>query len=200
MRVDAVMLGQLSNDHTVGIYSAATRISEIWYFIPMAVTTAVLPVLVQLREKDTSAYHARLAQLFRGFALVSVCVSVIVTLTAGNLVSLLYGPAYQDAAPVLALHVWASIAVFMGVVSDRYLVIEQLQKLAFSKALVGMVSNVALNLLLIPAYGAVGAAVATLISYSLATFSLVLFPATRDHVRLMVYSLIPVRRMLVPGR
>ena len=53
-----------------------------------------------------------------------------------------------------------------------------------------MIFNVALNFILIPKYGIVGAAVATLISYSLAVFSIILFPKTRKQFFMMMKSIL----------
>ncbi len=191
MRIDAIMLGQLSNDYAVGIYGAATRISEIWYFIPMAVTSSLLPGLVRLHEQCPSVFQERLTWIFRIFALGSFCVSAVVAFTADELVTLLYGQTYLESGPVLSLHIWASIAVFMGVASDRYLIIAQMQKITLYRTLIGMLSNIMLNYFLIPPYGALGAAWATLISYSLATASLMVFPSTAWQGKVMMRALFP---------
>lgn len=191
MRLDAVMLGQLSNDHAVGIYGAATRISEIWYFIPMAITASLQPTLVRMREQNPKKFQEQLTWVYSLFSLVSFCVSVSVTFMANKLVVLLYGQSYLEAGPVLSLHIWASIAVFLGVASDRYLIIEQLQRITLYRTLIGLICNVVLNFLLIPPYGALGAAWATLISYSLATASLTLFQSTALQGRVMLRTLMP---------
>lgn len=191
MRVDAVMLGQMSTDHAVGIYGAATRISEIWYFIPMAVSIALQPALISMQEKDAERFQQQLTRIYSLFSFGSFFVSICVALVADKLVTLLYGESYLEAGPVLRLHIWASIAVFLGVVSNRYLIIKQLQKIILYRTLIGMLSNILLNLLFIPSYGVIGSAWATLISYSMATASLVLFPSTRQQGKVMLRTLLP---------
>ena len=47
MRIDQVMLGTLNDDHALGIYAAAVRLSEIWYFIPVAIVNSVFPAIVR---------------------------------------------------------------------------------------------------------------------------------------------------------
>ena len=76
---------------------------------------------------------------------------------------------YAAAAPILVIHTWASIFVFMGVAGTQWLVMENLQIFSLEKTLLGALSNIGLNLILIPEYGAVGAAYATLISYAISS-------------------------------
>ena len=47
MRIDQIMLGQMLGSEAVGIYSAAVRISEVWYFIPMAIAASVFPSVIK---------------------------------------------------------------------------------------------------------------------------------------------------------
>lgn len=193
LRLDMVMLGEMSGDHSVGIYGAATRLSEVWYFLPMAIVSSLLPSLVQAKGHSRERYFERLFQIYRLMAVISVLVSIFVMFTADSLINLLYGAQYKGAGPVLALHIWASVAVFLGVASSQYLIIENMQKLSFYRTTIGLVCNAILNLQLIPNFGALGAAVATLISYCVATFSLVFFPSARSQAQLMLKSLSPIQ-------
>src|SRR5829696_232507 len=52
MRIDVVMLGELADSDAVGIYSVAVRLSEVWYFIPIAIVSSVLPSLIQAKQVD----------------------------------------------------------------------------------------------------------------------------------------------------
>ena len=182
MRLDMVMLEEMSNSREVGIYAAATRISEIWYFIPSIVVASVSPAIIASHSKDSDLYLKRLKALYFMMTWLAIGVSLPIALLSGPIVSFLYGTQYQDAAPVLAIHLWGSVGVFLGVASSQYLLVEHLQKISFYRTFIGMICNIALNLLLIPTMGAKGAAIATVISYFLATFSLICFKATRSHV------------------
>jgi PST family polysaccharide transporter len=79
-------------------------------------------------------------------------------------VTLLFGTAYQQAGSVLAVHIWAGIFVFLGVASANWFLIEGLQRYSFYRILSGAVVNVGLNLILIPKFGVIGAAWATVVS------------------------------------
>ncbi len=51
MRIDQIMLGSMINQKSVGIYSVAVRISEIWHFIPKIILISITPYLIQLYKK-----------------------------------------------------------------------------------------------------------------------------------------------------
>jgi PST family polysaccharide transporter len=193
LRLDMIMLGEMSGDHSVGIYGAATRLSEVWYFLPMAIVSSLQPSLVHAREHSRQQYFERLSQLYRLMAALSIAVSLVVMFMAEPLIELLYGAQYKAAGAVLALHIWASVAVFLGVASSQYLLTENLQKLSFYRTTIGLGCNIILNFMLIPHLDALGAAIATLVSYCVATFSLILFPSARAQAQLMFQSLLPTQ-------
>lgn len=181
MRIDVVMLQEMVGDREVGIYAVATRISEIWYFIPSIIVASVSPAIIKAHSADPEKYISRLKQLYFVMAWMAIGIALPLSLLSDAMVSLLFGSDFAEAAPVLAIHLWASIAVFLGVASSQYLLVENLQKISFYRTLIGLIVNVMLNLMLIPGMGAKGAAIATVASYFVATFSLVFFKSTRAH-------------------
>lgn len=164
MRIDQIMLGQMVGERSVGIYSAAVRISEIWYFIPMAIVASVYPALISAKQRSEALYYDRLQKLYDLVVLLAVLVAIPITFTSDWIVTLLFGNAYTEAGSVLIVHVWCSLFVFLGAVSGKWIVVENLQLLSFQRAFAGVIVNIGLNLILIPRFGVVGAAVATLIS------------------------------------
>jgi PST family polysaccharide transporter len=86
------------------------------------------------------------------------------------LIAVLFGENYVGAGAVLTVHVWAALFVFLNVASGRWIYAENLAYLAFRRALLGAVINVVMNWLLIPHYGILGAAYATLISFTVSAF------------------------------
>ena len=180
MRIDQVMLGNLEDDRAVGIYAAALTVSEAWYFVPMAIVASVFPGIIQSKQNNTGIYLARTQMLLSSLFLMSITVAGCFSLTSVQLVQLLYGDTFSDAAKVLAIHAWAGIFVAIGLASGRWFVNEGLQILQFYKTLAGAITNILLNMILIPRYGVTGAAVATLISFSIADyFSDFFFAGTR---------------------
>jgi O-antigen/teichoic acid export membrane protein len=170
MRIDQIMLGQMIGDEAVGIYSAAVRISEVWYFIPMAITASVFPSIIDAKKRSEELYYQRLQKLFDLMVWTSVAIALPMTFLSSSLVVMLFGPAYAQAGTVLAIHIWAAVFVFLGVASSRWFLTENRQILSLQRTLLGAGVNVGLNSLMIPRFGIVGAACATVISYSVAVF------------------------------
>jgi PST family polysaccharide transporter len=151
MRIDAVMLRSLAGEEAVGIYAAAARFTEIWYFVPVALASSLLPALLRARERGPAEYGARLQACYDVNAGLAYALAVPLALAAPWLIRVAYGPAFSAAGPVLALHVWSSVFVFLGVARGQFLVNEGHTRFYLASTVAGLVVNVALNFVLIPA-------------------------------------------------
>lgn len=168
MRIDQIMLGQMLGDESVGIYTAAVRISEVWYFIPMAIVASVFPSIIEAKKKSQALYHERLQKLFNLMVLLALAVAIPMTFLSDWIMTLLFGTVYHQAGSVLSVHIWAGIFVFLGVASGNWFLIEGLQRYPFYRTLLGAAVNIGLNLILIPKFGVIGAAWATVVSQACA--------------------------------
>lgn len=175
MRIDQIMLGQLLDYSMVGIYTAATRISEIWYFIPLVIVASVNPTLMEIRLHNQDNYYKKLKLIMITLVIISLLIAIMVTFTANYIIYILYGEEYKEAAKVLIIHIWTGVFVSLGVVSGQWFIVENLQILFMYRSLTGAIVNVIMNLLLIPSFGLLGAAIATLIGQISATFLFDLF-------------------------
>ncbi|MCM0081364.1 flippase [Geomonas sp. Red32] len=197
MRIDQIMLGQMLGDREVGIYSAAVRLSEVWYFVPTSAVTSAFPVIVGKKRDGGAAYLDSLQTLYDSMALLGVAVSLLVMLVSPLVVSLLYGSRYAEAAGVLSLHVWSGIFVSLGVASGSWLAAENLPNFSMYRTLFGGVVNVVLNVFLIPRYGAMGAAYSTLIAYASAVYFVLFFQRTRQCGTMLLLAFIPFKKYLL---
>jgi len=164
MRIDQIMIKEILGEYEVGIYSAAVRLSEAFYFIPLLVSASLFPAILNAKKCSEEQYKKRLQQLYTFMVWIAIAIALPVSYLADWLVVFLYGDNYLEAGNVLRIHAWAAMFVFLGVSFSKYLVSENLSKIAFQRTLSGAVSNILLNLWLIPIYGILGAAVATLTS------------------------------------
>lgn len=168
MRIDQVMIKEMLGEVDVGLYSAAARISEVWYFIPILLTSSLFPSIVNAKKVSEELYYARLQKLFTFLVWINMIIAVAMTFLSEWLLILLYGDVYRGAAQVLVIHVWAGIFVSLGVASGSWFISENLQRYSFYRTALGAIVNVVLNLILIPLYGLIGAAIATVIAQSMA--------------------------------
>jgi O-antigen/teichoic acid export membrane protein len=170
MRIDQIMLGDMIGEEAVGIYSAALRISEIWYMIPMIIVASLFPAIIESKKNSESLYQERMQKLLDLMATISILIAIVVTFSADWLILLLYGYDYAKAAGVLKIHIWTCVFVFLGVASGKWFLVEGLQRLAFYRTAIAACLNGVLNIFLISEYGVLGAAVATLCAQIFAAY------------------------------
>jgi PST family polysaccharide transporter len=176
-RIDQIMIGLLLNNYELGLYSAAVKISEIWQFIPGVLLFSVFPSLT--RSKLGEKYYSRLQKVYDSLNLVAMLISIFVLFFGYYIMLFLFGVEYIDATFVLVISTFAGIFVFLSSANGKFLLIENLTKISLYITILGAITNVIINFYLIPLYGINGAAIATFISYGVATFSVLLFSKSR---------------------
>jgi polysaccharide transporter, PST family len=164
MRSDVVLLGKIASCEAAGIYAAAAQISEACTLLPFALMPVLFPILVRWRRLGIDFYRHQFERLFLAAIFCGLAFSITLTFGAQPLVRFIFGERYLAASDVLVIHGWTIIFIFIGVVQGGYEVTEGLTWFGTAKTIIGAVLNIALNLALIPRYGAVGSAVATLVA------------------------------------
>lgn len=168
MRIDQIMLARIAGDRIVGVYSAAVRVSEVFYFIPIIFVASIFPAIVQNRRRSVFLYYQSIQRLYVVLIWTAIFLALIVASLSTQIVGLLYGDEYREAAHILSIHIWGGVFVFFSVAWSKWMVNEGFQATILKLHLLSLVANILLNFLLIQKYGAIGAAIATVASYSLA--------------------------------
>ena len=169
MRIDQIMIKEMLGEREVGLYSAAVRLSEAWYFVPVVITTSLFPAILNAKNISSELYNSRLQRLYTFLMWIAVAVAVPMTFISDWLVTLLYGDAFEESGKVLMISIWGGVFVSFGVASGSWFTSENLQRYALYRTLAGAAINVGLNLILIPNYGLVGAAISTIVAQAMAT-------------------------------
>ena len=195
LKIDQVMLGVMVDNYAVGVYAAAARVSEVWYFIPAAIVTSFFPKLVRNKQVAAATYQVDIQKLNDILLIFAVSIAVLMTIIGDDLVAWLFGPSYSESSPIVLVHIWGAVFVFMRELFSKWLLAESLLTFSLLSQGLGALANVALNYFLIPTYGALGAAYATVISYSIAGY-LVLF----IHPKLWPMARVITRSFLLPLR
>lgn len=167
MKIDQIMLQEMINNEAIGIYAAATKLSEGWYFIGGILTAAMAPTVYRYKLENELKYFDILKQIVAYLLLIGALILGLMWLFSEYLVNIIYGEQYQGAAEILQVHVWAIFFVYLGCVQGIYWVAEGLHKVFLYQTLLSAILNIVLNLYLIPVYSGLGAAWATLISYGM---------------------------------
>ncbi|MEW5065375.1 MAG: flippase [Cycloclasticus sp.] len=181
VKADQIMIMKMLGVESVGQYAAAVKISEAWYFIPVVVANSMFPAIVNAKEISEGFYVKRLQFFFDLMVLLSLLIVVPLVFLSEDMVRLLYGNDYAQATSILMVHACAILFVFMGVASGRWLLNENLQIYSSINTVIGMISNIVINYFLINKVGLIGAAIATVISYAISGYGLLLVHGrTRD--------------------
>jgi O-antigen/teichoic acid export membrane protein len=158
------MIGQMIGDADVGLYSAASRLSEVGVFFPAIIASSVVPAIMKYREKNNKLYDQKFQQLYFFIVAIMVAAATLITFHADNIISLIYGPSYQGASNVLAIQFWVVVFIALAIISGRYLINAGLQRITMLRHLLGVILNIPLNYIFINKFGIEGAAFASLIS------------------------------------
>lgn len=164
MKIDQVMIKEMLDAEQVGHYAAAVRLSEAWYFVPMAITSSVFPAIINAKKQSEELYYKRLQKLYNLMVWLAVAIALPTTFLAPWVIRVFYGDAFSPASGVLSIHIWAGLFVFLGVASGKWYLMENYIKKNLYRTSLGMTANIVGNLILIPLYGIYGAAIATLLS------------------------------------
>ena len=167
IKVDQVIIKEILGLEAVGQYAAAARVSEAWYFIPSVLTASFFPAIINAKKNNEELYNSRLQKLYDIMVWIAIAIAIPMIFLSDWLIEILYGYQYSEAGNVLMIHIWAGVFVSLGLASNSWLICEKLQKFLMVNTFIATITNIGLNYILIPKFGIVGAAWATIISYFL---------------------------------
>lgn len=190
-QVDKLMLKAMVDEAAVGYYSIATAISNMWVFVLSAIIDSVYPTILQLHQKDNAAFEKKNRQLYAIVFYVSVLVSAFLTLFGKYAILILYGEEYLPSSTPLAIVTWYTAFSYLGVARNAWIVCEGKQKYLKYMYFVAVVVNISLNALMIPRWGASGAAWASLITQIFTSLIIpTIVPQMRPNAKLMIDAIL----------
>ncbi|MCC5844284.1 MAG: flippase [Verrucomicrobia bacterium] len=172
LRMDQVMLKSMQGEIAVGEYAAASRLSSLWYVIPMLLASSLTPPILHARKKSAQAYWKRMQSYMDFNTGIAYLIATPMCLMAPWIVRTIFGEAYASASIILQIHIWSCVFVFQGVARNVDIVGRGGFKISLISSMVGSAVNLSLNALLIPHLGGTGAAIATVCSQFFCTFAL----------------------------
>ena len=194
MNIDKAMLGSLSSERELGLYSVCYVISGAWYFIPVAIGASFMPRLTLFYQENRNLYEGETIKLFRAMTYFALLGAIPVLFAANPIINVLFGEEYSGAGAILSIHIWTALFVFHVSIRKKLLVIERKQFLVMLLSASSLLTNIIANLILIPLADGVGAAFASLISWF---FSVMIFPlffySSRKYPMSFLQTFIPKR-------
>lgn len=187
---DRFMLKQMLNESEVAYYSTAVALCNTWVFVLAAIIDSMYPVILQHFGKNNGKFEQKNRQLYAIVFYMSVLASSLISVLATFIVKVLYGDAYISAADPLRIITWYTAFSYLGVARNAWMVCYNCQFYLKYLYIGAALTNVVLNVWLIPIWGASGAALASLITQ---ISTILVFPAMikalRPNVKLMIEAI-----------
>ena len=182
--MDKIMLGQMLNDAAVGYYTAAMKISTMWSFVLNAFINSARPVIMASRSVSQEQYLKQLKRLYAAIIWIGIAMAVCISIGGKWIIYIMYGSDYMPAVSTLKISAWYTMFSILGGARGIWVVCEEKGRYVKYYLGIGAILNVILNWLLIPIYGAGGAAMATLATQIFtAIFAPLIFKETRAYGR-----------------
>jgi O-antigen/teichoic acid export membrane protein len=182
------MVGKADN----GLYSAAITCVAVLQFVYVAVVDSFRPLILTEKKENSAGYENNVSRLYGLIIYMSLAQAVVFFVFADLIVHVLYGAEFAGAIPILRILVLYFVFSAMGLVRNVWILAEEKQKYLWIINLSGAVFNIVLNAALIPFFGAVGAAVASLLTQFFANFVLgFIIKPLRHNNKLMLLGMNP---------
>ena len=171
-QTDKIMIKMMLGNAENGYYSTAITCAGMAYFVFAAVIDSLRPVIFESKKVNQKQFEKNMSLLYSIIIYMGLLQSVVLTIFAKPIVSILYGKAYIAAVPLLQIITWYSAFSYMGTVRNIWMLAEKKQKYLWIINLSGAVLNVVGNFILIPMFGAAGAAAASVATQFFTNFIL----------------------------
>ncbi len=189
---DHIMITQMVGKAENGYYSAAITAAGIFQFVYTAIVDSYRPLILENKKNNQGAYAKDLTRLYSLTLYLSLAQSVAFTIMAKVIIGILYGSEYSATVPIFRILVWYLMFSMMGSVRNVWILAEQKQKCLWVINLSGALFNVVLNGVMIPSFGASGAAFASLLTQIFANFILgFIWKPLKENNKIILKSLNP---------
>lgn len=189
---DHIMLTGISGTEENGFYSAAITCAYIVEFVYLAIVDSFRPVILENKKENSPEFELNVSRIYGVTTYLAIAQSIVFTIFAKPIICLLYGNEYTASVTVLQILIWFFAFSIMGTVRNVWILAEQKQKYLWIINLSGALFNIVLNAVLIPGWGACGAAFASLMTQFLMNFVLgFIMKPIRENNRLLLKGLNP---------
>lgn len=162
--IDIIMLTQFSGDFFTGIYNSSYKLISVLTLFYSIYTSVIFPVMSKLFKNETNLLKLSFNKSIKYLSLLTIPLSVATLFYAGDVISIIYGNQYNEAANVLKILIWTVCFLFINGACSMVLEASHKEVAVTKIYSIAAVFNVCLNLILIPKYNVFGASVATVIS------------------------------------
>lgn len=159
---DKVMLQLMVDEVETGFYSAALTCATMTSFIFAAIIDSARPIIFENKKISQKKFEESLSALYTVSIYFALVQSLFITVFAPLIIHIMYGESYYASIRILRVVVWFTTFSNLGAVRNIWILAEDKYKYLWKINVSGALFNVIFNFMLIPHFGAVGAAAASL--------------------------------------
>lgn len=190
VRIDQLMLARMDTAAELARYGIAVRVVDVCNVLPIAIATVALPALSRLDDVEGDRARRLASTGYRMLSGAVMPLAALATVAGGPVLAAVFGQPYAASGAPLAVLLWAHAFAYTWMLGRQVLVAGGATRSLATLAVIGAVVNVLLNLWLIPAQGATGAAIASLVSYAMPVLVGSLFPSSAVAFRLGIKEMV----------
>ena len=172
------MIGNMLDNTSVGYYATAEKFLSLILFIPIVLVQTITPMLIRVRENSSiELYEHKKYQTISVVTWLSVIMAAVVSACSYWIIILTFGAEYSMSIPILQVTAWKTVGTALSASAGQIIILEGIQKWAVIRNVIGCITCIGLNLVLIPKWGVMGSAFVSLITvFVSACFANILIP------------------------
>ena len=165
LRANQIFLSNMLSSDSVGIYSAAIRFSEFWYFIPSSLVVSTFGLLTVSYSESRDDFRKYTGLLFELMLILAALITVFTYLFSEKIILFFYGPNYVESSAILNVLILSNIFMFWGIMQEPIDVARNALYWRFFRVSTGAVLSILTGYFLISWFGAMGAAWAVVLTF-----------------------------------
>lgn len=162
--IDSIILSLFQGQEAVGFYNAAYRLIVVLLFIPIIFNNALFPLMSQYFISSKESLNYTFDKLFKIMILIGFPLATGTVIISNQLIILIYGTQYVGAVIVLQILIWSTFLIFARSPFERLLESSDKQLSVTKIFILGAIFNTILNIIVIPQFSYVGAAIITVLT------------------------------------
>lgn len=174
-KVTVIIISSMYSDYASGIYSAAARLTEIWYLVPAVLMTAFYPAVVKAKQISEEEYNKRIKTLFYVTTVPFILMAFFAALLSPFIIKILYGEKYIESSIVLSLTIWSVPFISFYVISSKCFILENKVKHLLLRSALSFILIIFLGCILGSFYYLKGFSIAVVVSSFISFFLIDLF-------------------------
>lgn len=163
-RIDQVMISKMIDNTSLGYFSTALSFISIGMFVPTIVIQTVSPILVKYRKEDLHRYEVESQKIINIVTWGTIVLSCLTSFFSYYIIRYTYGVEYLAAVPVMQILAFKAVGLALSMTGGQLIIIENIHQIAFVRNIIACFVCIVCNYFLIPRWGIIGSAWATIIT------------------------------------